>query len=353
MFEASRGQSVMTFGRSPPRGGGEAFSNLVALLESGASTLELDEKNRSALASELAALRHRKPDLDFNSLFSGGNNAELEKRREATRRELEALREARWCLDDEGFSELGRMDSRTTSERQSINQELQELRSGRIRRDWENEEREKPPSERERIQHELRALRESKKGSSLNRINFGDDDSRGSLVQRSKSSADLGLEMSELRKSTSAARAFLESKEPKYRFGAGISGEKRELDEEAAKRKAEALKRQQRRKMGQQDERTWVMDSINKHFDVIAEEAEEEEKGDEDDENVEVFYPDSDEDEDSSDDEDDDDRGIEFKSTSNIRGLFSQVLRKVSTNIGENPEVLKDVAKDKLNLVGE
>ena len=129
MFETSGYGQPLQFGHAPiarSASGGAAFAGLVALLESGASTLDIDDQRKSALASELAALRHRKPDLDLASLFANpdGNNADLEKRREATRRELEALREARWCMDDDGFSELVRNDNRATSERQRIEMEL-------------------------------------------------------------------------------------------------------------------------------------------------------------------------------------------------------------------------------------
>ncbi len=209
-------------------------------------------------------------------------------------------------------------------------------------------------TERQRIQNELAALRESRKGSSLNRINFGDADRRSS----SKGSSDLDVDtLRNLRKSNTKVKAMLESSAPKYRFGG--SGEKMlqesEDDDELMLRPRRPRAAQQQ-KQPEKEERKWVADTINKYFDVIVEEEEEEGAADrsakasrnyddEDDENKEIFYPDSDEDENEMTQLG---KGEQLKSTSNIRGMLSQVLFKVSSRQGASREALVGKLKHKL-----
>ena len=82
------------------------------------------------------------------------------------------------------------------------------------------------------------------------------------------------------------------------------------------------------------EERKWVLDTINKYFDVIVEE-EDEEDGDEDDEDSEMDSEEEMESEEEHDSENDD-PGIadpsDFKSTSRIRSL----LTKAASNVSES-----------------
>ena len=100
----------------------------------------------------------------------------------------------------------------------------------------------------------------------------------------------------------------------------------------AARRRASSL-RQPR------EERGWVLDSINKYFDVIVEEENDEEDDDDDDANEEVFYPDSDEDEES-------DGEIEgpllqrAESKRDLRCMFEDAMTRVSARVGGSREVL-------------
>ncbi len=206
-------------------------------------------------------------------------------------------------------------------------------------------------TERQRIQNELAALRESRKGSSLNKINFGVGG--GGMGGRSKSSSDLDADtVREMRRSKAKARAMFESQAPKYKFGG--SGEKllSEEDDELMlrPRRPRAAQQQQNPK----EERKWVADTINKYFDVIVEEEEEataehgKEEYEDDDENKEIFYPDSDDD-DYDEDMDRLGKGEQFKSTSNIRGLLSHVLGRVSrSNAGASKEALVGALKQNL-----
>ena len=103
------------------------------------------------------------------------------------------------------------------------------------------------------------------------------------------------------------------------------------------------------------------MDSINKYFDVIVEEEEDDERQSqaaansdleseesEYSENGSIYYPDS-EDENEEDMETAGGKPV-FKSTSNIRGMLSQVMSKVTSNVGASKEVL--IQRLKTNLKG-
>ena len=107
------------------------------------------------------------------------------------------------------------------------------------------------------------------------------------------------------------------------------------------------------------------MDSINKYFDVIVEEEEDEDghqqhqspttansdlESEESDysENGSIYYPESEDDEQEPPTAGQ--KTAVFKSTSNIRGVLSQVMNKVSSNVGASKEVL--VQRLKSNLKG-
>ena len=79
------------------------------------------------------------------------------------------------------------------------------------------------------------------------------------------------------------------------------------------------------------EERKWVLDTINKYFDVIVEEEDEEDEDDDEDSEME-----SEEEEEEEYDSENDDPGIadpsDFKSTSRIRSL----LTKAASNVSES-----------------
>ena len=106
------------------------------------------------------------------------------------------------------------------------------------------------------------------------------------------------------------------------------------------------------------EEREWVVNAINKYFDVIVEEEEEEEEDDgeideeddeldseidSEDEELEsisdIDYQDSDEDEEHLEGDDEArfnaDKRSDFKSTAKIRGLLSTAMTKISSSRGD------------------
>ena len=107
------------------------------------------------------------------------------------------------------------------------------------------------------------------------------------------------------------------------------------------------------------EERKWVIDAVNKYFDVIVEEEEEDEEEDEDihvasdeeseDEDIEslsdIEYQDSDEEMDESESEEEDEGNVdnaargEFRSTAKIRGLLSTALTKMSSSRSDLSEM--------------
>ena len=116
------------------------------------------------------------------------------------------------------------------------------------------------------------------------------------------------------------------------------------------------------------EERKWVIDAVNKYFDVIVEEEEEEEdeelaeesENESDDEEIEslsdIDYQESeDEIEESEDDyeEEVDDKAVrsEFRSTAKIRGLLSTALTKMSSSRGDLSEMSQLPSDDKQGLL--
>ena len=109
------------------------------------------------------------------------------------------------------------------------------------------------------------------------------------------------------------------------------------------------------------EEREWVVNAINKYFDVIVEEEEEEEEEDDDDEEIneeddeleseidsedeelesisDIDYQDSDEEEEHLEGDDEAhfnaDKRSDFKSTAKIRGLLSTAMTKISSSRGD------------------
>ena len=116
------------------------------------------------------------------------------------------------------------------------------------------------------------------------------------------------------------------------------------------------------------EERKWVVDTINKYFDVIVEEEEEEEENDnveedsyseEADDEIESLgdmdYSDSEEDYKETDsepeeEENDNDGEGRFKSTAKIRGLLSTAMAKISSSKSDLTDLVS-VPDQKQNLL--
>ena len=90
------------------------------------------------------------------------------------------------------------------------------------------------------------------------------------------------------------------------------------------------------------EERKWVLDTINKYFDVIAEEEDEEDEDEDEDEDDYFYDDDEDEDMDELSDEED---VPDYQSTSKIRSLLS----KAATN-AQSQSNLATLNKLKQNL---
>ena len=117
------------------------------------------------------------------------------------------------------------------------------------------------------------------------------------------------------------------------------------------------------------EERKWVIDAVNKYFDVIVEEEEEEEdeeldevsENESDDEDIEslsdIDYQESDDEVEESEEDDDkeeqvgDASGGEFRSTAKIRGLLSTALTKMSSSRGDLSEMSNMKVDEKQGLL--
>ena len=201
-------------------------------------------------------------------------------------------------------------------------------------------------TERERIQAELEELRESSKNKSRFRLERGAGaGGGGGGLRRANSCAGVSGEvlgeldedtMKEVSVTQKMVKAMFEQQTaPKVQFGgsgSNLSGSKEGLNKPVV-RKVQAKP---------QDERKWVLDSINKYFDVIVEEEEEEEEeeGDEnysDDEDEYSNEDDDDSDYEYSDDEEPNYVGPEpaapYQSTSKMRGMLSSVVTNLAGSV--------------------
>ena len=197
------------------------------------------------------------------------------------------------------------------------------------------------------MQLELAALREARSKTGLSRISHG----HNRLSDRTRrSSSDLDEDtMREVRANNAAVKAMFESAGPKYKFGGSGGGGGSSL---ASKSEADLRPAAVRRpSLRPREERRWVMDSINKYFDVIVEEENDDEEEEEDDVNREVHYPDT------SDDENESDESMEIpdpgplqktESKRDLRSMFEAAMTRVSARVGGSREVL--VGRFKQNL---
>ena len=202
------------------------------------------------------------------------------------------------------------------------------------------------------IQEELEELRQSSKMKNMFRIEKGNSDKPSSLrrtnscigVSGERLTEDLDEEvMAEVSISNKMVKAMFEQNAPKYKFGGSGSN----LSLNSSKENLSVKGPVKRPSVKPKEDRKWVLDSINKYFDVIVEE--EEEPEDEDDECDETEDEDYEYDEEYSeeyDSEDDeysesgkdehilDNEKNNYQSTSKMRGLLSSVVNKISGSVG-------------------
>ena len=197
------------------------------------------------------------------------------------------------------------------------------------------------------IQEELEELRKSSRLKSMFRIEKGTTDKPSSLrrtnscigVSGERLTDDLDEEvMAELSVSNKMVKAMFEQNAPKYKFGGSgsnlsINGSKEDLSKKGPVKRPTVKPK---------EDRKWVLDSINKYFDVIVEEEEEPHDEDEDEEYEDEFSDEYDSEDDeiseSSNDEDIEDYentdDNNYQSTSKMRGLLSSVVNKISGSVG-------------------
>ena len=135
-------------------------------------------------------------------------------------------------------------------------------------------------------------------------------------------------------------KAMFESNAPKYKFGGSGSNLSLNSSREDV-RKSSASKASCKPK----EERKWVLDSINKYFDVIVEEEDEEEENYSDDDDNDDYDDDDEESDEESDDENnvsfgninekeqDEEKAQTFKSSSRMRGMLSSVVGNLSRSV--------------------
>jgi len=214
-------------------------------------------------------------------------------------------------------------------------------------------------TEKERIQLELEELREASKSSSRFRLERGSGSGGGGLRRANSCSGVSGeklLEdldedtMKEVSVSQKMVKAMFEQQTaPKIKFGGSgsnlsLNNSKEDVNKPVVRKAAPKPK----------DERKWVLESINKYFDVIVEEEEEEEDGEEysDEDDMDDYSDEEDEDEYSEQEDDVSDIAIEpsssnYKSTSKMRSLLSSVVTNLSgsvTNLAR-PEIVSTLKK--------
>ena len=198
------------------------------------------------------------------------------------------------------------------------------------------------------IQEELEELRQSSKLKSMFRIERGNSDKPSSSLRRANSligvtgerlTEDLDEEvMAEVSLSNKMVKAMFEQNAPKYKFGGSGSNLSLNGSKEDVAKKGPV----KRPSVKPKEDRKWVLDSINKYFDVIVEEEEEPDDEDEDDMSDEEYSDEYDSEDDecseSSNEEDIEDfENIDdnnYQSTSKMRGLLSSVVSKISGSVG-------------------
>ena len=150
--------------------------------------------------------------------------------------------------------------------------------------------------------------------------------------------------LTDLSASNRMVKAMFETSAPKYKFGgSGIINKIYEI--EPPRKKVTPP--------NSHDNRKWVLDSINKYFDVIAEEEDDDEEEDDVDDDDESEYENSSEHEEPAPARDE--AKSSFKSSLRMRGLLSSVASKLTGSVsnlsaGDVVQTLKKNLGSQINL---
>lgn len=250
-------------------------------------------------------------------------------------------------LNQDTIKQYFNQRSETTKDKSVLYAKVKQAFEGGV---VKSEKEEESITERERIQLELEELRESSKNNSRFRIERGSGQGSGGLRRANSCSGVTGERilseldddtMKEVSVTQKMVKAMFEQQTaPKVKFGG--SGSNLSLNQS----KEDVNKPVMRKVAKPKDERKWVLDSINKYFEVIVEEEEEKEEdfsdneedeySDEDEEESEYEY--SDEEEDDEEEETPATSAQPLQSSSKMRGLLSSVVTDLSgsvTNLGK------------------
>ena len=274
----------------------------------------------------------------------GGEN--IEEAAKESVKDVKAMFE-RGVLNQDSIREYFNQRSETTQDKDKLYRKVKDAFESGVPKVGREEENKDVMTERERIQLELEELRESSKNSSRFRLERGaGGGGGGGGLRRANSCSGVSGErvldeldtdtMAEVSVTQKMVKAMFEQQTaPKYKFGGSgsnlsLNGSKEEVSSRPVMKKSAKPK----------EERKWVLDSINKYFDVIVEEEEEgeDEPMSEDDSDYEY----SDDDDESEYEYSEEDEEVEeatpaepgFQSTSKMRGLLSSVVANISGSRG-------------------
>ena len=246
-------------------------------------------------------------------------------------------KKARWenLASCKSFSNLSASNEELL-QTQSISKIKEQLSSNR-RGSEDQEEEERHLS----VQEELENLRQSAKLRSMFRLERGRNDSNSGLrrtnscigVTGERLPEDLDEDtMAEVSISNKMVKAMFEENAPKYKFGGSgskvnVSSSKENVNRNVVTRPSVKPK----------EERKWVLDTINKYFEVIVEEEDEENEEDYDEEDEDDEYSDDSEYSEYEEEEEDyetDMTSEKFQSTTKMRGILTSVVFKISGSVG-------------------
>ena len=328
-------------------------TDLREAFESGRAYHQREERRQSVEVEEGAQLDTANKRALWEEHFKGGGRTRtgsiggenIEEAAKESVRDVKAMFE-KGVLNQDSIREYFNQRSETTQDKDKLYRKVKDaFESGvpKVRREEENKE---ILTERERIQLELEELRESSKNSSRFRLERGAGGTGGGGgLRRANSCSGVSGErvldeldtdtMAEVSVTQKMVKAMFEQQTaPKYKFGGSgsnlsLNNSKEEVNRPVMKKSAKP-----------KEERKWVLDSINKYFDVIVEEEEEAEDDPMSDDDSDYEYSD---DEDESEYEySEEEEEVEevtsaepgFQSTSKMRGLLSSVVANISGSRG-------------------
>eukprot|EP00092_Neocalanus_flemingeri_P039775 GFUD01043315.1.p1 GENE.GFUD01043315.1~~GFUD01043315.1.p1 ORF type:complete len:2211 (+),score=819.60 GFUD01043315.1:247-6879(+) len=208
------------------------------------------------------------------------------------------------------------------------------------------------------VQSELEELRQAAKLKSRFQIEKGRTNiqSNGQETNLRRANSCIGVSgerlpddldeetMMEVSVANKMVKAMFEQNAPKYKFGGSGSNLSLNSSKENVNKKGPVMKPSVKPK----EERKWVLDSINKYFEVIVEEEEEENSDEENSDDNSIYseseYESDDDDCDASEmdeEEEEEEQSVitnnqtkDFHSTSKMRGLLSSVVSNISGSVG-------------------